>query len=698
MFRNLTVKNKVEYNLSRYSTFILISIITISIAIGVYVYVKYIQQIKNWKDGQSEQEAIDKYTAAVKKYLNTLYLNSSLETVDIYFNTYTFTDELYPSLKWFDKDGDFQDTLEITMKIVYSATVNPTEKEKNMKKWKIAETLINTICKKFIFPLRPYTFPWGTNWYSFSIILTRIITFCTFLYRDQFKKPNKTIEYWLKNAVPQILKSPRSSLGWTRDGANSVMMCVPFVGAKIISGKPYENHPDYKYVINYIKIQYVTSGEGFYHDGGYITHSNCRAYGYVYNAAVDFTLLAEMHDITTTKAAIKKIKLILDHSSIRYHNCSLYSRSPTMRMNVFSPEGSLGFDIIPSMSILSIKQEKSFLQFWGQKKQYCFYEADQSNNKISQYWVMARQYLYEENDVTLYTENITRYPGIISINNQPVIIPSTTDTTQTFLPTEAFSIICKVNDECVAIFNSYDIEQFGFKVEEITLVQKEGYTTNYFITKHTTTDKEPLYISVNYGPQAIEPIASIDQINTAYASKIYNFKNNSSIIHNIANFIPTIETVTIKHPIQSDTLMSLQLKCIVNEKSEFNACFSTYHDNSPPLVHHASRRILLTSQYKVFYTNNRLYLCDVDNSRVAIGIKSDNPETYLRHEFKNIKPIFGNDAKIENYGKEEIESSAYIDVTHHLRNFSTFSNINMPDDNIIKKMVRQDLKDILTVF
>nr|QKN22522.1 putative protein 65 [Drosophila-associated filamentous virus] len=688
MFHNLTADVKANFEISQNKLKIISGSILLCLVFAVVGILLYI--IQNVLQGKPTHEEI--WTQYIVEYLHNKYDNRDLINNDININTFSYSSVLYPSVLWYGVNSHFQKTCHYTLELIYETIKDPFNAERNQKIWTIVETVINEICKKIRLPIRAHQLPFLTNWYHFSRELTLLIAVAHIVYLSQQpkpnKKPNKIISYWFNNIIPAILQSPRESMGWTRSSSNTVMMAVPWLSEKIFNHKSYANNADFKYVVNYISIKFVTSGEGFYHDGGFIMHTNCRAYGYIYDAALDFQILSKFFKIKRTFEQIKKIKLLLDHPTIKYHNPSLFSRGSSIRMNYILPEGSLGFDVIPSMSILSIKQENSMLQFYGQNANHCFYEADQDNNDLCQYWLMARQYLYSEGDAYLLNDYITRYPGIISINNQKAILPSETSTTQTFLPSpESFSIVCKVGETCVAMYNEYYIDEFYFRVEEIILVYETGYTVNYYIkAEDDMSQHDNIMVSVNFDRINKNDVNAVDNINSSFVNKVHHFINNSSIIHNVPKFTQLVKTTKIPHPENGENIHSLQIQGSANADGVFCTSFSTYNDNTPPIVNHTNRRRIITSNYKTFFHNDCLYICDINANKVAVGVKSNIPLSNLSHKFADIDTLFGTNTTIDNRGIKDVASSAYIEMTNYMRNYSTFSNATIPDDATINNL------------
>lgn len=122
--------------------------------------------------------------------------------------------------------------------------------------------------------------PWGNNWYQFSISSTYML----FLYMLIAGEKRRKIAI---DVILSIIKTPKYSLGKSRDQANSVYMALPWIMAHYYKGEEFiknaSEHPDYKYVVNYVKLEPVKKSkeEGLYLDYTYITHTNCLAYGYL---------------------------------------------------------------------------------------------------------------------------------------------------------------------------------------------------------------------------------------------------------------------------------------------------------------------------------------------------------------------------------------------------------------------------------
>lgn len=170
-------------------------------------------------------------------------------------------------------------------------------------------------------------FPWGTNWYEFSISSTLMLFHYIMIERKDAKKREFAARLILK-----IIDTPKRSLGVKRDQANSIYMALPYLAAHIVLGTENEAtaNPDYAYVVDYIKFPVVDrrKNEGLYIDFTYITHGNCLAYGYLHEMTVMSLPLVEIDNMMRNfMLDYKKCCRILNHPSLPYGPIGFHTRA-----------------------------------------------------------------------------------------------------------------------------------------------------------------------------------------------------------------------------------------------------------------------------------------------------------------------------------------------------------------------------------
>ncbi|XP_072758713.1 uncharacterized protein [Anoplolepis gracilipes] len=282
-------------------------------------------------------------------------------------------------------------------------------------------------------------FPWGNNWYQFSISSTLMLFYYMLITET---KENQKIAIYM---ILSIIKTPKKSLGMGRDQANSVYMALPWIVAHYHNGdiENASKHPDYMYVVNYIKLQPVKEckKEGLYLDYTYITHTDCLAYGYL-SEIENMSLPLLYFDNCILKNFLSKwerCKKILAHPTIPYGPIGFYTRSDALKSFAYK-DSKLGIEVIPTCLFIRMYGKDYSFVVRGQNSWIAYYESDQTYCDMAQYWVQYRNVHFtgQEYEPTFpdvgffyekffYTKENPRQPV-----KERCTIPSTTSTTTTF--------------------------------------------------------------------------------------------------------------------------------------------------------------------------------------------------------------------------------------------------------------------------
>ncbi|AQQ80026.1 putative ODV protein [Leptopilina boulardi filamentous virus] len=663
MFHNRSLLSKVKYKFS--SIFLIIIVFLLLLSIFIFRN-KSIELNKELYFTQMEKD----YINLIHEYLHDKYHtnhNESKKKANLHINSFD-REKLFTSFSWYDNGEHFGSMILEMENILYQTNLHSSKLYKSKEIWNIIELVLNKVGQKFALPLQDFKVPWGgINWYHFSITFPRFLVFAAYLYKYQFEKNNIIIDDWLQTLVPAIIRNPQKSIGWTRGGANSIMILVPFLGANILLKKypVISKLPEVKETLEYLKMKVVTNGEGFYKDGGFVFHSVLRAYGYIYSAYYDFKLLSKFYNINYIEKNLVRINQLLDHPTIEYHFGPIYGRSANITTKK-GIHGVYGFFIITSNNVVSIKTDKYILQFNGQNKRLCFYESDRINNEWAQFWVMGRLHM-DKNfyDTKLRKEFATRYNGIISINNQHVILPSRTSTTDVFMPTNAQCITLKLNDSCIAMYNYYEINEFGFSNEELMLITPNYYIVVHYIKRYNTDYDEPLKVSVNLQEKK-DQIASNVKIN----ENTYQFEKVNSVIYT-SNGIKKLDTIE-RHD-DAQLFYSLQIE-IDGSQEESLVSYANYINNTPPSINKIGRRFIFTPEYQIFVLNDMLYALDVKRENGCLGIFKDGPFATITVPSDKVKRYFGPKIQVEETGFYNKNNSKYEILVNNTRNYVHFDN------------------------
>ncbi|KAM0731209.1 Occlusion-derived virus envelope protein E66 [Formica fusca] len=231
------------------------------------------------------------------------------------------------------------------------------------------------------------TFPWGKNWYQFSISSTLMLFHYMLIAGEKGQKI-------AIDMIRSIIVTPKKSLGQTRSEANSVYMALPWIVAHYYN-KTIERasqDPDYVYVVNYIKLQPTKEKKevGLYRDYTYITHGNCLAYGYL-SEMINMSLPLVYFDNCMTDFLSKweKCQKILAHPTIPYGPVGFYTRSSTLKSFSYK-DSKLGIEVIPTCLFIRMYGDDYSFAVRGQNSWIAYYESDKTNDDMAQYWVQYR--------------------------------------------------------------------------------------------------------------------------------------------------------------------------------------------------------------------------------------------------------------------------------------------------------------------
>lgn len=502
MYKSSSLINGVQYKIGPTIFWIIVFLIT-SI-LGYYCYILYTkrQNIISNLDRYAEylydyalqsQEIPDNVAAIKMAEYN--FNGDALKTI-----SFDSSGQLVPNYKWDTHSEAFLDVIRILQDIT-TLTADPKSAHyKSEQLWKnILPDFISRVMRIIPIPPQDYKQPWGTNWYQFSITFPLFLTIVCYTHRRIFRQPQRQFEGQLAIYIQNYFKNPPdvsgvTSMGWKRDGPNAIMMAVPYIGGNLLMKTLNVKDNICQYVRNYVSIPTVLKGEGLYPDMGYVFHSTLRAYGYIYSAIKDFAVVAKFfgEDISKLYRVYKRV----EHPTIKRHFSPMFTRSASC---VSNESGEYGFDVLTSIRAVSVKMPDWYLSFYGQKMSLCYYESDKAEDTWCQIWLGARVFFYHDSPEKWQRELIPYYPGVITFNNEVVILSTNTTTTTTFEPNEAKTMLCRL-DNAIAMLNIYTVNEAGYdlSVRELILVDENGYHVNYQITPNPSK-YEQILIGANLG-------------------------------------------------------------------------------------------------------------------------------------------------------------------------------------------------------
>lgn len=347
---------------------------------------------------------------------------------------------------------------------------------------------------KMAFKKNSYTItgiPWGKNWWQFTILSTELLA--EYLLLPTFLcKPN--IRNVAQNLILELITSPKVSLGYGRTTANTVGMAAPWILAHYFNESidTAINHDDYKYVLNYIQLEFQKDfkSNGRHVDNSFVEHSGVHAFGYLMRISNSSTNYFYAFDtlagrFTKTDHAYDVIRRLVLHKSIPYLGVmGLFSREEKLDARTY--EKSLdGLRIMPLARIMRYYTDKAAFCIKGVIKGIGYYEIDQTHYMYGNYWVQYREPFLLDN-LQNYTNLNSLKTGLILQKNtkRPKILKNKwITTTADFTPLAAESFVVaslgtddtqKQQQKKVDVFyQNYLLREFGnYTVNEVVIIDE----------------------------------------------------------------------------------------------------------------------------------------------------------------------------------------------------------------------------------
>ncbi|AII15824.1 ODV-E66 [Penaeus monodon nudivirus] len=307
-------------------------------------------------------------------------------------------------------------------------------------------------------------FPWGNNWYEFTITSTT-----TMAYYIMLKDSLPSVKTSCAKVIQLIIKDPQTSLGWTRDKANSAMMVLPYTLAHKITGTLDTETEPYRYAINQYNLKpdetLRANEDGVHIDYSYLIHNGVYAYGYfesIYNIYPDtMQVIPEVksfnlehhHDMWTSK---------LYHPTIPMSGSTLFHRRRELNCGTYKGKTKTpSVVVVPSMK---------YLRIFGSNYQWsvrlggfsiAYYECDQTVYDMGLYSCLCKE-RFEKGGSTEATFPRTGFvyangtKELVPVDPNPLNIERPTTTTYYNIPysDKAHSYVFVDYDEGCAYFQA----------------------------------------------------------------------------------------------------------------------------------------------------------------------------------------------------------------------------------------------------
>lgn len=636
MFHNTSVVRKIQFKLGPRTWFLILLFLFTVISYYLWDFIK---------NKTSSLNDYNLFSELIYRYNLDMIRDADFNEVkaEILISSYKFDDTLFPmelvdaelnkkGAVWSSDSFAFGKTVQVMHGLMASTLEKGGKLYKNKKIWEIVDHFIGEIQNRIPIPPTNNRFPWGDNWYEFSVTFPKFMVCATFMRYRLFKTHNLAIERFLAAYTSSYFNQDKNikipdnvvlSMGWHRTLTNIILMAAAYIGGRIIMKNFKRSDIVCRKIKNVMKMEIVTSDEGLFRCSTFITHKTLRGFGYVSSAWTDFILLSKFFSMEKSLTAIYKIFEKTEHPTISLHFGPWFNRGSAQgTRKAFMKYGKLGFYTLDHMRGVSVKMPDWIISFNGQHPKLCFYESDQINNKWGQYWFSARRFMYADDDRSIYQELVPYYPGVLSYNNIAIEIQATASTTtQTFEPDFASCILVHLGN-VIGMRNVYKIKysSYVFDVIEMTMVTEEGIHCFYRLTPNTSMhSNKPMMVSVNMGKRKMD-------VGGASIGVKFGFEKNNSFVYHGKNQI--VEDI-VHVPGSVQTKDVVQIRLIISGGKAYGECgFSNVHSSSNELMTTPSINGFETLSTKLEWDENHpTYLFLYNKSEKMLAISDDMGNT-----------------------------------------------------------------------
>ncbi|AII15822.1 ODV-E66 [Penaeus monodon nudivirus] len=279
-----------------------------------------------------------------------------------------------------------------------------------------------------------FQYPWGNNWYPFSISSTTTLAYYILL-----KDALPFVQSAAATAIKSIIKDPQHSLGWTRNEANSAMMLFPWTVAHMLTNTLDTTNKGYQYAIEQYNlapnVEIKANEDGVHLDYSYLTHHGVYAYGYIlsiYAIYPDTKQIIEEVKAFNLDYHIDLIYSKLRHPTIKSAGCALWHREFRLDGNGIYHGNTVTnkCEVIPSMRYLRYFDDNVSFSARAMQTSTAYYESDRNVDNMGLYSALCRRVFQKNDDPTPIFPDV----GFIYPKGTTELIrtPSTVSTTTSF--------------------------------------------------------------------------------------------------------------------------------------------------------------------------------------------------------------------------------------------------------------------------
>lgn len=272
-------------------------------------------------------------------------------------------------------------------------------------------------------------FPWGDNWYQFSV--TSTIALAYYILCSKVKViPSVSAE----TCIRYIIKDPQHSLGYTRDQTNSAVMLFPWTVAAKVAGTFDATNSGYLYAVEQFNLapnkNLAANSDGVHIDYSYLTHGGVNAYGYILEIMGYYQDTQQVvEDISDNLVdEVDKIKSILLHKTIPLSGCALWDRQANVGCPLYEgPRVTPACMVMPAMRYIRMfGTDYQWSSKLGQNT-VAYYECDKTVQNMGLYSSFCRRRFTESTspNTNFKTAGFLLHPD----SDQLLTVPGSSNTT-----------------------------------------------------------------------------------------------------------------------------------------------------------------------------------------------------------------------------------------------------------------------------
>lgn len=354
-------------------------------------------------------------------------------------------------------------------------------------------------------------FPWGENWYQFSIVSTSMLAYYLLLPITAIMRPNAV------RLINMIISSPRSSLGYARDESNMIYMTGPWLLAKHYGGDLQQalEHSDYKSALDFLnmKFQSTANANGLHRDYSFVAHTSVIAPAYFASMTSPLTLYFYKLDPRITVSPDKiytNMRKIMFHDSLTIGPIGYAGRKDTLRTPISTLPPDHGIRVMPFARFIRMFTPNLQFSARATRMGMGYYEADRKVSNTAQYWLQYR------NVHTSSTSEECVWPNFGFLQQAPLSVndkgrrrlldmPPTTATTQIYYPTRAKSFVMRY-DPYGVLWQDYSVDRLGeVDIRECIIIEHgRRVIVRVRIVNRSTRDAYHYYGAYNGHPMPFE--------------------------------------------------------------------------------------------------------------------------------------------------------------------------------------------------